>query len=402
MDNALILSEDGNTIDNFSDKSATHVIIPQGITRIGRHSFKGCKALQSIDIPNSITSIEAFAFDGCTALQSVDIPNSVNKIGECSFRGCTSLQSIDIPNSVTSIAAFAFKGCIALQSVDIPNSVTEIERFTFKGCRSLKSVDIPSNVTKIGNFAFRDCTALGEVIIPNGMKEIGEFAFNNTGLRRVTIPSSVSIIGEHAFCAAPVSEYIVDDGNEQFRTIDGVLFGGKVKIKGQVWTAPYKTKLIKYPPQKEASKYIVDNGITSIGSCAFKGSERLEEIVLHDKIMSFGGEQTFARCYMLKNFYVPPKVSRLPDSCFTNCISLKHVYVLNENDCQIFGGAFSGCTSLEGLHFRIQNPENIIISDRAFDAETFEKCCLYIPAGTRWGYKHHPVLGRFQNIKIEK
>ena len=64
--------------------------------------------------------------------------------------------------------------------------------------------------------------------------------------------------------------------------------------------------------------------------------------------------------------------------------------------------SFVGCISLRGLHFLIQSPENIHVADDAFDDDIFDKCTLFIPSGTRWAYRHHPMLGKFKNIEIEK
>lgn len=64
--------------------------------------------------------------------------------------------------------------------------------------------------------------------------------------------------------------------------------------------------------------------------------------------------------------------------------------------------SFVRCISLRGLHFLIQSPENIDVADDAFDDDIFDKCTLFIPSGTRWAYRHHPMLGKFKNIEIEK
>ena len=135
---------------------------------------------------------------------------------------------------------------------------------------------------------------------------------------------------------------------------------------------------------------------------AFKGADQLEEIVFHDGISDFGDEQTFAGCTSLKKNHIPPKVKRLPPLCFVGCNALENVYVPDREELHIDKKSFVGCISLRGLHFFIQSPENIHVAVDAFDDDIFDKCTLFIPSGTRWAYRHHPVLGKFKNIEIEK
>ena len=44
-------------------------------------------------------------------------------------------------------------------------------------CTSLTSVTIPNSVTSIGDCAFYDCTSLTNVTIPNSVTNIGDEAF---------------------------------------------------------------------------------------------------------------------------------------------------------------------------------------------------------------------------------
>ena len=71
---------------------------------------------------------------------------------------------------------------------------------TFESCNGLTSVTIPNSVTSIGNYAFYYCSGLTSVIIPNSVTSIGSNAFDGcSGLTSVNIPNSVINIGWSAF-----------------------------------------------------------------------------------------------------------------------------------------------------------------------------------------------------------
>lgn len=55
----------------------------------------------------------------CTSLASVVIPEGVTKIGKAAFLRCTGLTSIVIPKSVTTIGQGAFNFCSNLQEITV-------------------------------------------------------------------------------------------------------------------------------------------------------------------------------------------------------------------------------------------------------------------------------------------
>jgi hypothetical protein len=67
-------------------------------------------------------------------------------------------------------------------------------------CRGLTSVSIPNSVTEIGEYAFATCSSLTSVSIPPSVTRIEECAFYDCdGLRWVSIGQGVTSIGDGAF-----------------------------------------------------------------------------------------------------------------------------------------------------------------------------------------------------------
>ena len=165
--------------------SLTSVTIPNSVTSIGGGVFYGCSSLTSVTLSNNITSLPAYNdyygfFEGCSSLTSITIPNSVTSIGSEAFYNCSSVTSVVIPNRVTSIEEAVFRNCSSLTSVTIPNSVTSIRSGAFSGCSSLNSVifEDNSNLDSIESYAFSGCSSLTSVNIPNSVTFIRYKAFN--------------------------------------------------------------------------------------------------------------------------------------------------------------------------------------------------------------------------------
>ena len=127
--------------------------------------------MKTVVINSGVTRVGHFAFFNCTGLTSITIPNSVKSIGDCAFANCTGLTSITIPDGVRSIGWYAFSGCSGLKTAgpigggyDYEFGWTDkIPYYAFSGCSGLTSVTIPDSVTSIGEQAFYDCTGLKDV-----------------------------------------------------------------------------------------------------------------------------------------------------------------------------------------------------------------------------------------------
>lgn len=191
------------------------IIIPEGVTRIGRGAFHFCTQLESVTIPSGVTKIDNEAFSTCSCLESIGIPTSVTSIGRLAFNNCSSLTSISIPEGVTTIEGGTFSYCKSLTSITIPESVTSIGREAFSDCYSLTTVTIPEGVATINVGTFYGCRSLECITIPSSVTSIFSEAFYGcTGLKCIIIPgcfNSFTDISSDAFEGCLVKSVIYND-----------------------------------------------------------------------------------------------------------------------------------------------------------------------------------------------
>ena len=342
-----------NHLYNNENTEITNLVIPNGVTTINDYAFAGCSGLTSITIPSSVTSIGMCAFDDCTGLTSITIPKGVRTIGSSAFSGCSGLTSITLPSSVTTIGSSVFSGCSKLTSITIPSSVKSIGESAFWNCSSLTSVTIPSSVTTIDRYAFAGCSGLTSIIIPGNVWKIDDFAFSRCeNLITVTIKSA-SIV----------------QNNYTNYTIESI-FGSQVK------------------------KYILGDGITSIGERAFYMCENLTSINIPKNITSIGSN-AFDYCTSLKSvtidsdaimskehttktnlsvlfgaqvtdYTIGNNVKKIGDLAFSGCSGLTSI-TLPSSVTTIGSSAFSGCSGLTSITI----PEGVTtIGERAFSGCT--------------------------------
>lgn len=181
----------------YECKNLESVTLPESLTTLDYDAFSGCQNLESVALPESLTTLGDYAFSSCKLLKTIKIPSGVTAIPSCCFRECSSLESVTIPEGVTDIGGAAFSGC-NLKALTLPESLVTIEIYAFEDNRSLKSVNIPAKVKTIETQAFYGC-GLTDLVIPEGVQTIGSHAFSSNSLKNLTLPSTITSIGESTF-----------------------------------------------------------------------------------------------------------------------------------------------------------------------------------------------------------
>ncbi len=204
---------------------------------------------------------------------------TVNGIGKKAFYGCGGLTSVTIPSSVKSIGEYAFGACASLNTLnfnavyceDLSYNVYNVENTSSYYGSNITTINIGENVQRIPAGLAYHLMKLKSITIPSSVTSIGNSAFCCCGLTSITIPSSVTSIGNSTFqhCTGLVSvvmgNSVTSIGNSAFMDCD------------------YMTNVI------------ISDSVTSIGDCAFYGCNSLTSITIPKCITSFG-KYVFSGC----------------------------------------------------------------------------------------------------------
>lgn len=119
------------------------------------------------------------------------------------------IKKIVIEKGVTSIGDYAFGSYLNsdssnsftnLEKISIPKSIKKIGRGAFYGASALKKITIPSSVEILGSHAFNSAENLRTIKLNKGLMEIGDGAFLNCKkLTKIRIPEGITIINSNTF-----------------------------------------------------------------------------------------------------------------------------------------------------------------------------------------------------------
>ena len=341
--------------------------------KIGKNAFSGCSALKEVKFPDSESvytngnEIESGAFSSATALVSVTITDRFASIGDSAFASCTSLESVTIPARVATIGAGAFSGTVALTSFEIPEGsrLRSIGDYAF-GASGLTSFDFSkAPITYVGGHAFQD-SALTMVSVPETVTYIGQYAFAYCDdLAYASIPYA----GNSAAQASSVANIFGND-TESKTDMELVITDATAITSGAFRGCSYLESI---------TISAATPGLFTIYGSDGATVDQVFELAADDIVFSVSSSM-FEDCSALTRVSLPTMTGNIGSRAFYNCLSLSSVRLTLEPETDIVTGveeplqigsyAFYGCEALETLSVTgLENTASI-------GEHAFENCAL--------------------------
>lgn len=185
---------------------AKDVIVPEGVTELGKYVFQGCAYMETLTLPEGLIKLGDGAINSCNSLRSIKFPDSLSDIGTDSLSFNKSLECLDIPVNVTRIRqnAVRFNDSMTRLNVYCNLNLTGI---AFVSLNNLSEIHFYGVIENISNLNFTCMPCLSKVVFYNTVLSLGgeeeknfdaPFAFN-AKLTTVEFRDTVIALGGKAF-----------------------------------------------------------------------------------------------------------------------------------------------------------------------------------------------------------
>ena len=248
-------------------------------------------------------------------------------------------SSITIPSSIKKIQKNGFHGSKAKTIIfENGSQLKKIEDKAFN-FSELEEIELPASLEYIGTSAFSFSQNLKKLTFSSSSKLelISHEAFANlSNLEKLTLPKSVKTLGSNLFKHTTSLKHVdVEEGNESFASIDGVLFSKD------------KTKLIYYPSKKNDESYKTPKETKELASYSFNKNSYLKRLELNDGLEKIG-TFAFEEAIKLEEISLPNSLETIERLAFYGNLELKEL-ILPDNVKNFGKHVMNGLPKLKSL-----------------------------------------------------
>lgn len=332
--------EIGETAFAYCENLA-EITLPDG-AKVFMEAFLNCPKLASIIFEGAVTYEDYSVTLGADATLTISGIDGI--IDEDAFWGDEFITKVVIAEGVTEIGESAFYGAVNLTSVTFPSTLVTIGDYAFRNTGLTGKITVPASVKTIGDMAFAQDYGITEIELNGGLESIGDNAFAGTAITSITIPNTVTTLGEAVFFwrnSTTNINYVCD----KLETIsfDANNTGLKTLAEGVFRCLPALTSVTLPDHLETISKYAFYGHTSSLSSSEFIGTS-------------------------ISSISIPATVKTISDYAFDKVASLKSVtFERDENGESALTTIGSNAFRDTGLVGKLSIPRNVVtIGSNAF------------------------------------
>lgn len=272
------------------------------------------------------------------------------------------------------------------------------------GADMLKTLVLPQGLKIVDGF--RACENLTGLVLPEGLEVIGSRAFTGCdGITSIRIPASVEELYGSSFAGCNIEAYEVDEENEHYTAINGVVYTKDLKTlvafpsayPHKHFVVPSTTQVIGYGAFEfsRIDSIALFNELKIIEDCAFSCSA-IRSIEIPDTVIEIGG-WAFSNCRKLEHVRLSRGLTKIPECVFSSCSKLSTLDIPS-NVKFVEYSSLALCDGLEQLHLHdgleeIGERGPMLISDGKLREVVFPKTLKKVPGGV---FNYSPYINEFK------
>ena len=351
------------------------------VVKIGKHAFQNAYKMTEVDIPSTVTAIDELAFSECSSLTSFIVKKNLISLSEKAFCRFNNLETVTVET-----------GNSVYESPEGSNVV--MESATKKVITGAKDFIIPAEATMIADWAFPH-RHNANISIPASITAIGEYAFGWISSSTITVEWERPIeIGDRVFSGVNEEDdekctLVVPDGTkEAYLAATGwSQFGADYIIEASEFNKVVTVDDAVYQLDEEGSVTFVGvDKSKAVGDFVIPGSITVDDVEVPVKEIA---PNAFEDCTGLVSVTIPANIQVIGDAAFKGCTGLEEIYCLSSVPIDL-SKVFASRTRV-----MLTRSGEVITQ---FEGIDFETCILYVPAGSKKLYEQAEGWKQFKNI----